>query len=326
MSTNVIAVKKKYVSTWSRIMKNVKIPQLERDNGTAIDIKTDKYFQNKVAVITGASSGIGKELAYQLAAKGAIVDICSRNENKLATVVDSIKKAGLSANCHVVDVSEEEQVNEYAANIINKYGKIDIAVNNAGIGLGGLFLEIPLPEIERLFSVNLWGTIYGTKAFLPHLCKQRQSHLVNISSIGGMIGVAGFSPYNMTKFAVRGLTESLQKEYHNIPNINISGVYPGYVKTDIMDHTKIYTGEIEYSDEDKYNDFDKCAITSVEKASRIIIKGIKKGKKRIIVGADAIALDYMSRIAPVKYQKLFIAAFRLRCPAMYKAYYRFRNV
>lgn len=326
MNTSVIAVKKKCAFSWSRVMKSVNIMQLEKDNGTAIDIKADKYFQDKVAVITGASSGIGKELAYQLAAKGAIVDICSRSENKLATVVEAIKKAGLSANYHIVDVSKEHQVNEYAANIINKYGKIDIAVNNAGIGLGGLFLEIPLPEIERLFSVNLWGTIYGTKAFLPHLCKQRQSHLVNISSIGGMIGVAGFSPYNMTKFAVRGLTESLQKEYHNIPNINISGVYPGYVKTDIMDHTKIYTGEIEYSDEDKYNDFDKCAITSVEKASRIIIKGIKKGKKRIIVGADAIALDYMSRIAPVKYQKLFIAAFRLRCPAMYKAYYRFRNV
>ena len=307
-------------------MKSVNIVQLERDNGTAIDIKADKYFQDKVAVITGASSGIGKELAYQLAAKGAIVDICSRSEKKLATVVEAIKKAGLSANYHIVDVSKEHQVNEYAANIISKYGKIDIAVNNAGIGMGGLFLEIPLPEIERLFDVNLWGTIYATKVFLPHLCNQQQSHLVNISSIGGMIGVSGFSPYNMTKFAVRGLTESLQKEYYNIPNINISGVYPGYVRTDIMDHTKLYTGEIEYKDEDKYNEFDKCAITSVEKASKIIIKGIKKGKKRIIVGADALAIDYVSRIAPVKYQKLFIAASRLRCPAMYKAFYSFRNV
>mgnify|MGYP001042434851 CR=1 FL=1 len=123
-----------------------------RDNGTALNIEPDEYFKGKVAVITGASSGIGKELAYQLAAKGAVVDICARSEHKLATIVDSIRKAGLRADYHVVDVTERQQVAKYAADIVRKYGKMDIAINNAGIGILGLFLEIPLSEMERLLK------------------------------------------------------------------------------------------------------------------------------------------------------------------------------
>lgn len=326
MQKKVASERIKYTLSWPRIIKRVKVPQLVRDNGTALDIEPDDYFKDKVAVITGASSGIGKELAYQLAARGAVVDICARNEEKLATIVDSIKKAGLRADYHVVDVTEKDQVTNYAENIVRKYGRMDIAINNAGIGVGGLFLEVPLSEIERLFDVNLWGTIYGTRAFLPFLCNQPQSNLVNIASIGGMIASSGYAPYNMSKFAVRGLNESLQQEYQDISNITISGVYPGNIKTEIMEHVTLYLGETDYSEEDKYSNFNRLAKTSVEKASKIIAKGIEKGKKRIIVGADALALDYLSRIAPVGYQKVLMAAFRLRVPVMYKAYHRLKGV
>ncbi|HEY0659113.1 MAG TPA: SDR family oxidoreductase, partial [Pyrinomonadaceae bacterium] len=175
---------------------------------------------NSVAVITGAASGIGRALAVRLAREkiGAIA-VSDVNEKELGETAKIIESLGVSVSTHIADVSKLEQVRRFAAEVIEKHSRVTHLINNAGVALCGSFEEISLEDFEWLMSINFWGVVYGTKVFLPILKQQEKAHIVNISSVFGLVAPPGQSAYCASKFAVRGFTESLR---HELENTNIS--------------------------------------------------------------------------------------------------------
>ncbi len=265
-----------------------------------------KDFTNKVVALTGAGSGIGRELAKQLAAKGAILAINDFNAETLNETYQYIIQSGGKASQHVFDVSKREAVETFAADILAQHGQIDVVINNAGVALHTMFVEeVSYEELEWIFGINLWGVIYGTKTFLPHLLNRPEASIVNVSSVFGLAGIAQQAPYCTTKFGVRGFTESLRTEMQRrYPHVVVSTVHPGGIKTNIVrnSRTRNEAGRAKLT---KVFD-EKLAKTTAEKAAEIIINGIQNKKVRILVGKDARQLDRIIRWLPAKYTKLFI--------------------
>ena len=258
-----------------------------------------KSFENKIAVITGAASGIGQLLGIQLAAAGSFVVLADKDERGLQETFDQIKKSGGKGSVHVIDVSIKEQVHALAEEVIKEHGCVDIVINNAGVALGLLKIEeLSYEEIEWLLGINLWGVIYGTKAFLPHLKKRPEASVVNISSVFGLSGIPGQGPYCISKFGVRGFTETLRAELLEEKNMHVMVVHPGGIKTNIARnarHRTISPQEKEGFD----NRFEQNARTTSEEAARQILVGIKKRRPRIRIGRDAIWIDRIYRFAPI---------------------------
>ncbi len=257
-------------------------------------------FKNKIAVITGAASGIGRQLGIQLAAAGAFTILADVNEKGLQDTLNTIKNAGGNASVHLVDVSKREQMHSLAEEVIKTHGHADIVINNAGVALSLLKIEeLNYEEIEWLLGINLWGVIYGTKAFLPYLKKRPEASLVNISSVFGLSGIPGQGPYCISKFGVRGFTETLRAELLEEKNMHIMVVHPGGIKTNIAKnarHRSISQKEKEGFD----NRFEQNARTTSEEAARQILKGIKKKRPRIRIGYDALWIDRIYRITPIR--------------------------
>lgn len=258
-----------------------------------------KNLQNKVAAITGTASGIGKELALQLAAEGAIVAISDYNKIGLNETYQQIIAAGGKASQHIVDVSKKDQVYNFAKEAIKAHGQVDIVINNAGVALGAMTMEtVNYEELDWIFGINLWGVIYGTKAFLPTIKSRPEGAIINISSVFGLSGIPEQGPYCMTKFAVRGLTESLRSELRDT-NVLVMQVHPGGIKTNIARSSR--NRNISQAEQERLsNNFDKVAKTSPQKAAQIIIKGLKKNKPRVRIGADARFIDRLVRFFPIK--------------------------
>ena len=258
-----------------------------------------KSFKDKVTVITGAASGIGQQLGIQLAAAGAYTVLADVNEKGLQETFDTINNAGGNGSVHLMDVSKKEQVYALADEVIKNHGQVDIVINNAGVALGLMTIEeLNYEEFEWLLGINLWGVIYGTKAFLPHLKKRPEASVVNISSVFGLAGFLGQGPYCISKFGVRGFTETLRAELLEEKNMHVMVAHPGGIKTNIAKnarHRNISEKEKEGFD----NRFEQNARTTSEEAARQIIKGIKKRKPRIRIGYDALWIDRISRIAPI---------------------------
>ncbi|MEO1257517.1 MAG: SDR family NAD(P)-dependent oxidoreductase [Bacteroidota bacterium] len=258
-----------------------------------------KNFQNKIAVVTGAASGIGQALAIQLAGQGAFSVMADTNEKGLEETLQIIKNAGGRGACHLLDVSKKEMVHAFAEEVIKTHGQADIVINNAGVALSILKIEeLSYEEIEWLLGINLWGVIYGTKAFLPHLKKRPEASVVNISSVFGLSGIPGQGAYCISKFGVRGFTETLRAELLEEKNMHVMVVHPGGIKTNIARnarHRDIAAKEKEEFD----NRFETNARTTSEEAARQIINGIKKRKPRIRIGKDALFMDRIYRIAPI---------------------------
>lgn len=260
--------------------------------------------QNKVAVVTGAGSGIGRALAKQLAKKGATVIINDFNEETLAETAQMIQKKGNKCSSYPFDVSNRAAVYNFAENVLSEHGPVDIVINNAGVALGRYsVLEVDYEDFEWVMGINFWGVVYGTKAFLPHLLKRPAASIVNISSVFGLAGIAEQAPYCSTKFAVRGFTESLRMELLEYPNITVTSVHPGGIKTNIVlngraqdEATKEKTNKIFQK---------KLTRTTASAAAKKIIKGITKNKSRVLIGPDATIMDRIIRLFPVRYTKLF---------------------
>ena len=259
-----------------------------------------RSFDNKVAVITGAASGIGQQLGIQLSAAGAFTILADVNEKGLNDTFETIKKSGGNATVHKVDVSIKEQVHLLADEVIRQHGQVDIVINNAGVALSLLKIEeLSYEEIEWLLGINLWGVIYGTKAFLPHLKKRPEASVVNISSVFGLSGIPGQGPYCISKFGVRGFTETLRAELLEENNRHVMVVHPGGIKTNIARnarHRTISPEEKESFD----NRFDQNARTTSAEAARQIIRGIQKRKPRLRVGYDALWMDRIYRFSPIR--------------------------
>lgn len=251
-----------------------------------------KNFNNKIVVITGAASGIGKALAFQFAQEGAkliLIDFDKKNLNEVAV---KLKQSVFKTFCF--DVSKNESFLRLAKEVESDFGGADVFINNAGVALGKMNVEeTSIEQFEWLMNINFWGMVYGTKAFLPQLKNKKQSVLVNVSSLFGLIGMKNQSAYCSSKFAIRGFTESLMAENQN-KNIQIHLVHPGGVNTNISKNAR--------GGDAKYNElFHEKFLTknSPEKAAAIIIKGIRKNQKRIKIGSEAYMGDFAARLLPV---------------------------
>jgi butyryl-CoA dehydrogenase len=260
-----------------------------------------KDLNGKVAVVTGAGSGIGQQLAVQLAQKGATV---AATDYKAELLEETKKRmpVGGTHSYHTFNVAERPAFEQFVAEAIAQHKQVDVVINNAGIAIDmASVLKVEWEELERIININLWGTIYGTKLFLPHLKKQPEAAVVNISSVFGLMGVAYQSGYSTTKFAVRGFTESLRLELGKT-NIVALQVHPGGIKTNIVN-------SITAKDAQKHADFakkfDKMAKTTAESAAAQIIKAIEQKKTRLLIGKDARLIDKVTRLFPGSYAKVF---------------------
>jgi len=264
-------------------------------------------FENKVAVITGAASGIGKALAIQLAAMGTRVAIADVNEEKLKQTSEEVLRQGGKVTWHVVDVSSRAAVYGFADAVIRQYEAVHIVINNAGVALSNVTVEnLAYEDLEWILGVNLWGVIYGTKAFLPHLLRQSQANLVNVSSTFGLTASAQAAAYSTSKFAVRGFTEALRQELSET-SVSVTIVFPGGIRTNVAQNARqAKGGEPINNPEEAVRQFEERAQTTPTEAASQIIKGIKRNAPRVLIGRDAALLDLLVRLKPGSYDSFML--------------------
>ena len=261
-------------------------------------------FAGKVAVVTGAGSGIGQALATELARSGASVAISDVDAEGLAVTEERLKAIGASVKVDRLDVTEREAFELYADAVKKHFGKVNQIYNNAGIAFAGDIEVSQFKDIEKVMDVDFWGVVNGTKVFLPHLVESGDGHVINISSVFGLFSVPGQAAYNAAKFAVRGFTEALRQEMMAAGHpVKVTTVHPGGIKTNIA--RNMTTVEAVNKHELAKTFDNKLASTSPEKAARVILDGVRKNRARVLVGADAKALDLIVRITGSGYQRLF---------------------
>lgn len=269
-----------------------------------------KDFQNKVAVITGAGSGIGRALARDLAAAGARLALSDVNQVGLQETADSLGLGSDRLITEAFDVADRDAFYAFAERVTGHFGAAHLVFNNAGVALGATVEDMSYEDFEWLMGINFWGVVYGTKAFLPHLKAAGEGHIVNVSSVFGLIGVPTQSAYNASKFAVRGFTEALRQELEmEGGRVSCTSVHPGGIKTNIARNARMGAGvEKITGDVDKARrDFEKMFRTTPEEASQTILKGVKGNKRRVLIGSDARAIDSMQRLMPTAYQRIMVA-------------------
>ncbi len=256
------------------------------------------------AAVTGAASGIGRALAFELAARGCDLALADRDEAGLQAVAGEITKAhSRKVSVHRVDVSEPGQVEEFAQAAVAAHPGLNIVVNNAGVALLGQFNEIEQAQMDWLMNINFWGVVHSTRAFLPHLSRQPEAHIVNLSSIFGIIGPPGQTAYAAAKFAVRGFSESLRHELQMAKSpVRLSVVHPGGVATNIARNSRTGTGMTDNARRaQSIERFDAVARTTPAAAALRIIAGIEKNQPRILIGNDARFMDLLQRLRPGTY-------------------------
>src|SRR5665647_669983 len=256
------------------------------------------------AAVTGAASGIGRALALELAARGADLALADRDEAGLQAVAAEIAKTGSQkVTVHRVDVSETGQIADFAKAATSAHPGLNILVNNAGVALLGQFNEIDQAQMDWLMNINFWGVVHSTRAFLPHLQRQREAHIVNLSSIFGIIAPPGQTAYCAAKFAVRGFSESLRHELQMAKSpVKLSVVHPGGVATNIARNSRTGVGMTDNARRaQSIERFDAMAKTTPAAAALRIIEGIEKNQPRILIGNDARFMDLLQRFRPGTY-------------------------
>jgi short-subunit dehydrogenase len=257
--------------------------------------------------VTGAASGIGRALAIELAARGCDLALADRDEAGLQTVAAEIAKAhSRKVSVHRVDVGERTGIADFATAAIAAHPSLNILINNAGVALLGNFHEIDQAEMEWLFNINFWGVVHSTRAFLPHLATRPGAHIVNISSIYGIVAPPGQTAYSSAKFAVRGFSESLRHELQVAESpVRLSVVHPGGVSTNIARNMRMGTGVSDNERRAQAIDwFDQFAGTTPKDAALRIIRGVEKNEPRILIGGDARFLDLLQRFRPATYWRV----------------------
>jgi NAD(P)-dependent dehydrogenase (short-subunit alcohol dehydrogenase family) len=265
------------------------------------------------AVVTGAASGIGRALAVELASRGANLALSDVNDVGLADTVSMCEKAASGsgkARGYRLDVADRQAFLAHADEVMAEFGRVDMVFNNAGVSVTATVEEIKWEDFDWLMGINFWGVVHGTKAFLPHLVASGDGYLVNISSVFGFIGVPSQSAYNAAKFAVRGFTEALREEMvMEKKPVTVCCVHPGGIRTNIARNGRA-TALNEVEKEKMAADFDRIARTTPEKAARTILRGMERRKPRILIGADAYAIQAMERLLGARYENLLARAAR----------------
>lgn len=263
-----------------------------------------KELRGKVAAITGAGSGIGRALAENLAQEGCHLALSDINGQGLLETQEILSPYSVKVTTHTVDVAQREQMERYAEEVISGHGQADMIINNAGVAIVTSVAGVSYEDFEWLMGINFWGVVYGVKAFLPLLQKRPEGHIVNISSINGILTWPNHSPYCSAKFAVKGFTEVLLQEMDGT-SIRVSCVHPGGIKTNIARNAR-FTEAINKKLDQKSTValFEKITRTTADTAAKTIIQGIKKNKRRIMVGPDAKLMDWLTRLMPVTMVRL----------------------
>jgi NAD(P)-dependent dehydrogenase (short-subunit alcohol dehydrogenase family) len=252
-----------------------------------------KRFEGRVAVVTGAASGIGRGTSLALAERGCDLALADVNEQGLKQTASAVEARGRRASVHVVDVARLEQVQALAEDVIREHGHVHIAVNNAGVTVGGTLEEQSFEDWEWIVGINFWGVLYGCKVFVPLIRREDEGHVVNVSSMLGFIGVPGQSSYCATKFAVRGLSEALYAELSGT-NIGVTSVHPGAVSTGIV------AGARNMPEGERKPALESLARgMAPEQAGRLIVRAIEKNKLRLRIRPESYLSDWLKRLLPV---------------------------
>lgn len=254
------------------------------------------YFHGKCAVITGAGSGIGKALALHLNREGCALYIADINADTLAQTAAEMQRADAACDQQVLDVADRTAVHAWAGRVAAERGHVDIVINNAGVGLSARVDDMAYDDLEWLMGINFWGVIHGTKAFLPLLKKADQGHLVNLSSLFGMIAVPTQSAYNAAKFGVRGFTEALRQEMAGT-NVHVCCVHPGGIATNIARESR--GGDA--TPDERHERFQRFARTSAASAAAQILRAAEKRKPRLMLGNDSKIAALVAQLFPVHY-------------------------
>ena len=268
-----------------------------------------KSLDNKGVVITGAGSGIGRALALDVAARGAIGVISDVDDAGLAQTVDLVKNVSIrgqgarEVRSDHLDVADRAAFAAYATAVAEHFGRVNVVINNAGVALAGDLGDLDYDDIDWILGINLNGVLHGTKEFLPHLIASGDGHVVNLSSLFGLVSMPGQSIYNATKYAVRGLTEALREEMliagHNV---GVTSVHPGGIKTAIARNARVSEQEDKAATAKLFDE--KLAKMTPERAAEIIVKGILTDKARVLVGLDAHALHHLAKLTGSRYQDI----------------------
>ena len=271
-----------------------------------------KNLEGKIVVVTGAGSGIGRALALQLAAQGAQLALCDVNDTNLQKTVDIAAAHGVKVYSATVDVSKRDAVQTFADNVARALGNASVIINNAGVALSQNVEAMNRQDFEWVLNINFWGVVNGCEAFLPQLRQQKDAHIVNISSIFGIIGVPSQSAYNASKFAVKGFTEALRQELTG-SNIHVTCVHPGGIKTNIARNARVHNDMFGRAADVKKlaDDFDRLAATTGEEAARQIDRAIEHNQKRLLIGTDAKVLDTVQRLLPNHYDTVLGMGYKL---------------
>lgn len=261
-----------------------------------------KTLDAKVVVITGAASGIGRALALECAGRGALLALSDIDESGLAESGRMAQTAGArEVRLDRVDVADREAVAAYAIDVAEHFGRVNVVINNAGVALSGDLVDLSYGDLDWIVGINFWGVVHGTKEFLPHLIASGDGHVVNLSSLFGLLSVPGQSAYNATKYAVRGLSEAVRQEMLVAGHpVGVTVVHPGGIKTAIARSGRV-AGDRDHDEMARLFD-EQLAKMEPERAARIIVRGMLAGKARVLVGLDAHALHQFARLTGARYQ------------------------
>lgn len=263
-----------------------------------------KSLNDKVVVITGAGSGIGRALAVQAAGDGALLALSDVNTDGLAETVALAEGAGApKVHSARLDVADRAAFEAYAEAVVTEFGRVNVVINNAGVALAGDFTDLDWSDMDWIIGINFWGVVHGSKFFLPHLIASGEGHLVNISSLFGLVSMPGQSMYNASKYAVRGMSESIRQEMLIGKHpVGVTVVHPGGIKTAIARSARVSAKEDAGATAELFDK--KLAKTTPEKAAEIIWTGVRKNRARVLVGLDAHAVHNFGKWTGSRYQDI----------------------
>ena len=267
-----------------------------------------KRLEGRVAVVTGAASGIGRAVSLELAAKGCALALVDVNEAGLAEVADRVRGLGRKVSVHVADVADRARMERLPGEVKAEHGHVHVVVNNAGVSVSGLLVDQSLDDFAWLIGINFWGVVYGCKLFLPHLLAEDEGHIVNISSLFGLVGVPTQISYNAAKYAVRGVSEALISELSGT-HVGVTCVHPGGIRTNIVRASRASTARDAEDTENTAAAFERFAMPP-EKAARKIVRAIERNQARLRIGIETYLGDWLKRLFPVATQRLLGWGFR----------------